>query len=221
MNWPYGLRFFRSMESNITDQQFWRPDSPLAQPHFDDEATLLSARPVVPIKKLSVNTGFARPWVFGFVLAGALFLGASATALYYSRFHASAAQPVSSLETVSSGAQGVASKPAALDEAADAGGSGSSTVDSTTSANLKAQVPDSWTTRPLNTSNAVSAKPVLRRAAVAPGRSSESDYETREERRVAKREAKEQKRANRERRAGKHSDGVLRIRDIFEGPPRP
>src|SRR5688500_17006739 len=73
------------MVSNITDQVFWSSDTPLAEPHFDEEATLLSARRVVPIKKVAVKKpGFSRPWVFGFALAGALLLGVSVTALYYS-----------------------------------------------------------------------------------------------------------------------------------------
>lgn len=206
------------MESNITDQQFWSPESPLAQPHFDDEATLLSARPVVPIEKLSEKPGFLRPWVLGLALAGAAFLGVSATAFYFSQSRTTGVKPGSSFETLSSGARGVASKPVAPTDETEAG---SSTIDSITPATVKAQVPDSWTTRPLNSANAVSRKPVVRRAVPDPGQSSESEYETREERRAAKREAKEQKRTNRERREGKHSDGVLRIRDVFEGPPRP
>jgi hypothetical protein len=216
------------MESNITDQQFWSPNSPLAPPHFDDEATLLSARPVVPIEKISAKHGFSRPWVLGFALAGALFLGVSATAFFFSQFRTTGAQSGPSLETLSSGVRGVASKAVADDEPpteatepTDATEAGSSTIDSNTSAKVKAQIPDSWTTRPLNSSNAVSTRPVLRRAPVAPGQRSESEYETREERRAAKREAKEEQRANRERRTGKHSDELLRIREIFEGPPRP
>ncbi|MDQ2920934.1 MAG: hypothetical protein M3R52_04880 [Acidobacteriota bacterium] len=217
-----------SMESNITDQQFWSPDSPLAEPHFDEEVTLLSARPVVPIKNLTVKPGFSRPWVFGFALAGALLFGVSATTLYYSRFRTTGSQLVPKIEAVSSGVQGVASESVALDErpseaieATAATGAGSSPVYSETSRGVKAQAPSvSWTNRPPNSSNAVSKKPDHRRATVVIDQSSESEYETRDERRAAKREAKEWK-ANRERRAGKHSNELLRIRDIFEGPPRP
>lgn len=222
LNRPQGLRFFESMESNITDQQFWSSDSQLAQPHFVDEATLLSARPVVPIEKIPVKPGFSRPWVLGLALAGAVFLGVAATAFYVSQFRTAGAQPESSLD-LPSGAQGVTSKPNAnepVTKTTDATNVGSR-VDADTSARVKAQVPDSLTTRPLNSSDTVSTKPALRRVTVAAGRSSESEHETREEQRAAKREAKERKRANRERREGKHSDEVLRIRDIFEGSSRP
>lgn len=211
------------MKSNITNEQFWSPDSPLAAPHFDEEVTLLSARPVVPIKRLSLKPGFLRPWVFGFALAGALLLGVSATALYYSQFRTTGSQPVPNIETVSSGAEGVASEAVAPDERpTEATGAGSSSVDSDPSVSVKAQARSvSWTTRPLNSSTAVSKKPAHRRATVVVDQSTESEYETREERRAARRETKERRRANREGRAGKHSDELLRIRDIFEGPPRP
>lgn len=211
------------MESNITDQQFLSSDSSLAQPDFVDEATLLSARPVVPIEEIPVKPGFSRPWVLGFALAGALFLGIAATAFYFSQFRTDGTQPDSSVDTLSSGAQGVASKPIATEPVpykTDATSAGS-TVDTDRSASVKALVPDSSTIRPLNSSDTVSTKSALRKVTVAADRSPESEHETREERRAAKKEAKERSRANRERREDKHSDEVIRIRDIFEGPSRP
>src|SRR5688572_21778520 len=204
------------MESTNTNQQFWSPESPVAQPHFDDEATLLSARPVVPIEKIAVKTGFPPPWVLGFALAGALVLGVAATAIYFSQFRTTGPQPVSSVDTLSSGAEGVGSKPIVNDPVTT-----DATVDSNTTTAAKAPVSDSLTTRPLKSSDTVSTKPAFRRVTGAPGRSSESEHETREERRAAKREVKEQRRANHERRESKQSDAVLRIRDIFEGPSRP
>jgi hypothetical protein len=212
------------MKSNITDQQLWNPDLPLAEPHFDDEATLLSAQPVVPFRKLLAKPGLSRPWVFGLALAGALLLGVSATALYYSRVRTTGSEPVSNGETVSSGVHGFASDTVAPDEspiieATEVTGSESSSVDSDTSSGVKAHVP-SWTRRPPNSSNAVSKKPAHRRVTVV-DQSSEREYESREERRAARREAKERKQTKRERRAGRSSDELLRIRDIFEGPQRP
>lgn len=216
------------MESNISNQQFWSPDSPLAEPHFDEEVTLLSARPVVPIERFTRRPVYTRPWVFGFALAGALLLGVSATALYYSRFGTTGSQALPSIEKVSSGAQGAVTEAVAHDEptikATDttgATGAGISAVDSDTPARVKALAPSvSWMTRPLNSSNAVSKKPAHLRATVVIDQSSEPEYET-HERRGAKREAKERKRANRVGRDGKPSDELLRIREIFEGPQRP
>jgi len=216
------------MESNITDQQFWSSESPLAEPHFDEELTLLSARPVVPIERLTRNTVSTSPWVFGFALAGAVLLGMSATALYYSQFRATGSKAVPNIEgEISSGAQGAATEAVAHDEPSivvtdtTESTAGGSSVDSDTSAGVKAQAPSvSWTTRPLNSSNSASKKSPRLRATVVIDQGSELEYET-HERLGAKREAKERKRANRVGRDDKSSDQLLRIRDIFEGPQRP
>src|SRR5712664_525296 len=144
------------MESNIAEQRVWSPDSPLAEPHFDDEVTLLSARPVVPIERFTQKRASTRPWVFGFALAGALLLGVSATALYYSQFRATGSQAVPNIEKVSSGAQGAATEAFAreeppIDATEPSGSTRSSSVDSDTSARLKAQAPSVlWATRQLN-----------------------------------------------------------------------
>jgi len=220
--------FVRRMESNIADQQFGSPDSPLAEPHFDEEVTLLSARPVVPIERLTRKPVSTRPWVFGFALAGALLLGASATALYYSQFRSTGSQAFPNSEKVSAGAQGAATETAARDQppidATDTTGStvgGSSSVDSDTSARVRVQSPTVlWTTRTLNPSNTASKKSPHLRATEVINQSSEPEYET-HERRGAKREAKERKRANRAGRDHRSSDELFRIREIFEGPQRP
>jgi hypothetical protein len=210
------------MESNIADQHLSSLESP-AEPHFDEEATLLSARPVVPIETVDQKRGFTRAWLFGFALAGALLSGVAATALYYSRFPMIDAKQVTGNETVSSGAQGGQSESQDLKEprpgAADAAGFGEPSVDSDTTPNAESSlVSSSARTSESATTN---SKKSARRATVVDDQSSERKSERREERREARREAKEWKRAKRERRAGKASDDLLRIRDIFEGPVRP
>jgi hypothetical protein len=216
------------MESNITDEQFWSPDTPLAEPHFDEEVTLLSARPVVPIEQLNRKPVSTRPWVFGLALAGAILLGVSATALYYSKFRTTGSQAEPNIDKLSSGVQGVATeavnraKPA-IDprETTASAGAGNSSIDSRTSAPVKAQAPSvSWTSRPPNSSNATSKKSAHLHPAVVIDPGAEPEYEI-QERRWEKREAKERKRENRRGRDHKSSDELLRIREIFEGPPRP
>jgi len=222
------LGFLKYMESNIADQQTWSRAAPPAEPHFDDEVTLLSARPVVPIERFTRTPVSTRPWVFGFALAGAVLLGVSATALYYSQFQMTRSQAVSDIEKVSSGAQGAATEVVGRDEppinATDttgSTGSGSSSVDSDTSASVKVQAPSvASATRQLNSSNTASKKSSHLRATVVIDQSSEPEYEI-HERRGAKREAKERKRPNRGGRDDKAFDQLLRIRDIFEGPQRP
>ena len=48
-----------------------------SQPHFDDERTLLTARPVVPLKKLEAKARHRRQWVLGGAFAVAMMLGAA------------------------------------------------------------------------------------------------------------------------------------------------
>jgi hypothetical protein len=215
------------MESNITDQQVWSPDTPLAEPHFNEEVTLLAARPVVPIEQLNRKPVSTRPWVFGLALAGAILLGVSATALYYSRFRTTGLQAVPNIDKFSSGVQGAATasvsrnEPAINADTTGSTGAGNSSVDSNTPARVKAQAPSvSWTSRPPNPSNAASKKSAHLHPAVVIDSGSEPEYEI-QERRSAKREAKERKRENRRGRDHKSSDELLRIREIFEGPQRP
>jgi hypothetical protein len=56
-----------------------------AEPHFDDEQTLLSARPVVPLEKIEAKARHRRQWFLGGAFAIAMMLGA-ASALVASYF---------------------------------------------------------------------------------------------------------------------------------------
>jgi hypothetical protein len=47
------------------------------QPHFDDERTLLRARPVVPLEHVDVRVKRRRRWFLGGAFAVAMFLGAA------------------------------------------------------------------------------------------------------------------------------------------------
>lgn len=54
---------------------------PGAQPHFDDERTLLSARRVVPLEKIDAKERHRRHWLLGGAFALALMLGAASALL--------------------------------------------------------------------------------------------------------------------------------------------
>jgi hypothetical protein len=213
------------MESNITNEQFRSSYSSPSEPHFDDEATVLSARPVVPIGELTSKAGFSRPWVFGLAIVAALLLGVSATAFYYSRFSAIDGQSVVSIETVSSDVQGVASEPPNVNELPEATGtteSDNSVTDSNKSVKAKTQtVSRPSITRPLNSSKDRVKKRAPRRETQVVDQLVDYENETREQRREARRDAQERKREIRERRVERRSDEALRIREIFEGPARP
>ena len=47
------------------------------EPHFDDERTLLSARPVVPLEKIEAKARHRRQWFLGGAFALAMMLGAA------------------------------------------------------------------------------------------------------------------------------------------------
>ena len=51
------------------------------QPHFDDEITLLTARPVVPLEKIDAKARHRRQWFLGGAFAVAMMLGAASALL--------------------------------------------------------------------------------------------------------------------------------------------
>jgi len=56
------------------------PDSAL-EPHFDDERTVLSARPVVSLEKINAKSRHRRQWFLGGAFAIAMMLGAASALL--------------------------------------------------------------------------------------------------------------------------------------------
>ncbi len=58
-------------------------DSPnlVSEPQFDDERTLLSARPVVPLEKIDAKVRHRRQWFLGGAFAVAMMLGAASALL--------------------------------------------------------------------------------------------------------------------------------------------
>ena len=68
------------MKEHSFDRDFKTPASP-AQPHFDDELTLLSARPVVPLEKIEAKARHRRHWILGSAFAVAMMLGAASALL--------------------------------------------------------------------------------------------------------------------------------------------
>ncbi len=63
------------MESNSTKQKHIRVDIQLSQPHFDDEATLLSARRVVPLGNIRVASRSGSWLALGFTIVFAAIVG--------------------------------------------------------------------------------------------------------------------------------------------------
>src|SRR5689334_18320136 len=61
----------------------------VGQPHFDDERTVLSARPVVPLEAIEAKVKHRRRWFVGGAFAIAMFLGAASAlvAAYFKLRH--------------------------------------------------------------------------------------------------------------------------------------
>ena len=190
-------------------------DGALSLPHFDEEATLLSARPVVPLNEVKADARSRRPLIFGLTILVAILVGAIGATLMIQRGQNSqrAAESEGTQPAVSS-----------------AGAAGGSTLESAVT-----RVPVGTPDEKPQLGEVPSARDSLikkrQTAAILPNsvKPAKPDYETlkdlesdgmelrRAERRDARREARRQLRRKRE----QIGDDVLRIREIFEGSPRP
>ena len=196
-------------------------NEPLTLPHFAEEVTLLAARRVVPLEKIK-NRDLRRPWALGLALVAAVLMGALTATLilynYQDRID----------ETVVTGA--IDPSPAfAQDDAfasALAGAEGLAR-DSEEPEVLSVKKPNHPET---NVATVAAGAPTKKHQAPesaskpmkARSVSLEEDLMAekemrREERRAVRRLRRESEGARR----NSSSDELLRIREIFEGPPRP
>lgn len=201
-------------------------DEPLSLPHFDEEATLQSARPVVPLHEVKAHGRSKRRWLLGGALALAATLGAVTASLIYR--HGSQPEEPSVVDTNAD------STPAAGDFVSPSGEASGSSVNPSEAATSKTEperVETASETRETSKS-AVSVRkqvpqnPVRRRAdggAVSPTVDQVREDEILAEEMEFRRERREARRLRRERRVneGNAAEGLTRIREIFEGSPRP
>ncbi|HUS12027.1 MAG TPA: hypothetical protein VMZ30_16300 [Pyrinomonadaceae bacterium] len=201
------------MEANTTDRHGL--ELPLGEPHFDEEATLLSAQPVVPLEEIAAEQRSGRWLAFGVAMAISLVLGAlGGTLIYRQRGHQ---QPTAIIDTAVPGAEGITAdepvvEPSVAEAIAEAGtgtlpdSSGAPAITKSAPSRPRGGEPLKVEVREKKLPN-VTGETELRRA---------ERIEARQLRRKSERQA--QKAA---RRYGNRSDDVLRIREIFEGSPRP
>lgn len=190
----------------------------LDEPHFDEEATVLSARPVVPLEVVEKKERSIKRWAMAAAVVVALLIGAfSATLIYKLRSDSSTIAQEEKIDqpaapTLESGVEGVVAAvpvPAA-------------------SVEIRRETTEKVASKPVS-SRPESVSRVERRAQTMRDYDREeqiaADREMeKESRRAEKRERRRmQRRADREaqRSAGARSDDLLRIREIFEGAPRP
>jgi hypothetical protein len=197
------------MESEMTTAESGL-ELPLAEPHFEDEATVLSARPVVPLDEVESfperrPSRLNRRWVFAATVVGAMLLGVVVGVAYFSYANRRQVEPSVGDETIVAGADGIAIEPA-----------GESDAVVSAPEVLAPSSNEGAMTTPALSQPVISArertKPVARRVDVITWPSSH------EERKAARRLAKQQRKEME--RQGRARD-LTRIREIFEGPQRP
>jgi len=211
------------MSSITTDHQFLDSGSSLPEPHFDEEATVLSARPVVPLDEVEARrskVSFPRPWILGAALIGALLVGIFASALYYSR-----SEGESKLSQGMELTAGVEGRNEETPEGFSGPVSSQPQVEVAKAVEAKKSTP--VIPQPAQSERASAgpekkAQPRLVAVLREKKSNDSADDETEEDRKAARREArKDRRRTEREGRNRRSADELFRIRDIFEGAPRP
>jgi hypothetical protein len=205
----------KEMESITTDHQDINPA--LTEPHFDEEATVLSARPVVPLKEIKREN--SKKWLaFGAAMLLSLIVGALGASLIFKQ---RAQKPVMVEAPGVEGALEAFDKSATPAEKplADAGTGEVPDTNPTTIPKVKpaSVIPKSISRVPPRVAAPARAN---ERVTIA-NRDDEREFrraERIERRRLTRRAEWEEIREGRRRRKG--SDDLLRIRDIFEGPRR-
>ena len=195
------------MESSITNREYFEGE-PLAEPHFDDEATLLSARPVVPLQEIRAEERSGKRLAVGAAMVFSLLVGAvGATLIYKQRGQRQAAAIV---DAAVPGVDGMAvDEPdtSLAENAQDAATGLLQEADSPT--------PDKALASPAAKSSSVETSKrhkVFERELLRAERN-----ESRRLKRESAREAQKEALGRR----SKSSGDLLRIREIFEGSPRP
>jgi hypothetical protein len=198
------------MESEISTAETGL-ELPLAEPHFDDEATVLSARPVVPLDEVEPfaerkPARLTRGWVFAATVVGAMLLGVVVGVGYYSYTNHQQSQPPVGDEGIVAGVEGMAT------QTADKSGA----VVSAPEVSATSEPEAAFTKPPALSQPVISAgenrKPAARRVDVITWPSSREERKA--ARRLAKQQRKQMEREGRDR-------NLTRIREIFEGPQRP
>ena len=194
---------------------------PLSIPHFDEDATLLSARPVVPLRELKGQTRSRRPLIFGLTIVAAILTGAITATLLLIQNNRSSQKAT----------EAVWDQPVAPSSGVS-GGSTAESNDATVLTSVPEKAPQTKALLAARDSSPRSTK--RRQSAAVPGSFVNPDQvgrpdderdqgfeDERELRRAERRESRREARRERRRQLEQNVDDLLRIREIFEGSPRP
>ena len=196
-------------------------EEPLTLPHFDDEVTVQSARPVVPLHEVESSSRSRQKMLLVASLCLAALVGAVVASFVFS-------DRTQGVEESATATIPESSEDGSIGFIAASGEAGGATVDptetiatdiETSRADRTEDEPEVQTpttvSRPQPIRNARVSKPVEKDVSKTEGEPEDLEADERQARREERREAR---RLRRERRAG---DGLTRIREIFEGSPRP
>jgi flagellar biosynthesis GTPase FlhF len=213
------------MNSEISDQNL---NADLHEPHFDDEATVLAARRVVPLDEVKTSRS-KRGFALGVAITVGLLVGA-AVAIGIFRYLDRRQDVRIEAASVESGA---ASEDGQLQDSA-----GGTTVDPVENSVVKSDetVPVAPTSETTKTQPPAESKPntdsrVVKREDNENATSPDDDddeaekqlrrAERKRERQLQRQAERQAKREARGRDNAGSNDDLLRIREIFEGSPRP
>ncbi|HEV7684449.1 MAG TPA: hypothetical protein VGO68_20230 [Pyrinomonadaceae bacterium] len=204
------------MASNTTNEEYFETEPPLTEPHFVEEATVLSARPVVPLEEIQSEERSQKRLLFGVAIACSLALGALSAMFFYKNNGPDASTEITQ---AAPGAAGITvhAPVATIAESVAAAAAGiapeSEAETPPPTAAKKPLASLSQNSRVAAKKPKVSIPPQIEE----PERNWDERFYERRRRRISDREATRESR----RRQRRSADDLLRIRDIFEGPPRP
>ena len=211
------------MHVNITEQQYLDDNLQLAEPHFDEEATVLSARPVVPLNEIK-EASSRKHLVFGLSMLASLIVGGLITTLIFKQRGQKPAAEIAGSAIAGFGAN-------ATDSAVSAPSAGEVKEDLTAEPEVNAAPEDKNAQVKVNPAvkppETKTVRPIPEDAAVDTALEDISREERREMRRAERfEEWRLRRQAAREAgdvrgRRRRSEDDLLRIREIFEGSPRP
>jgi hypothetical protein len=192
------------MKANINNDNYLVDELSLTEPHFDEE-TLLTAKPVVPLKRVKANEVRGRRKAFGLAIASSLLVGfLSASFIYRLRNQRS---PVDVINASVPGATGSTADEATATPSVAADSALASGAASASTSNVEVPEPAAVTSpapRSARENVPVAKKaPRLERAVAR-------------QKRVPKHEKPHEARGPRE-----ANNGAWRIREIFEGSSHP
>ncbi len=207
------------MKSEDTlSSETWNSDEELSSPHFDDEATVQSARPVVHLRTIKAGAASKNRLRFGLAIIGAALVGVLAATLFYKQ-----------KATTTPGDSAVLPAPSSSENSSpltNMGGVIQSRDVEQAPENIRVETPDEKPRVVVSPPT----KPASRRTpnVTEAGKIDTDVDESREEyeaemRRAERREARRLRRQEerQSRRRAYPRDDLFRIREIFEGSPRP